>query len=129
MTDVRPVVHSSSRGRVLLIDDSRTARLMTSHVLQRAGFEVQQADSAIAAIAILKADTSFSCIISDVNMPNMSGLSFIKFASQLVDFRDVTMVVLSVEDSVTMREALLAAGASTILAKPLQVEALLEAVG
>jgi two-component system, chemotaxis family, sensor kinase CheA len=62
--------------RLLLVDDSAFFRGMLPPVLQVAGYEVATAASAQDALALLKAGQRFDVILSDLEMPGMSGLQF-----------------------------------------------------
>ena len=69
---------SSKMGkRILVVDDSSLVRLYYRHVLEKAGFEVEQAINGIEGMEkVLTQD--FDLAIVDVNMPRMDGLSFIR---------------------------------------------------
>jgi two-component system, chemotaxis family, chemotaxis protein CheY len=65
------------RIRILVVDDSSLVRLYYRDVLEKAGFEVEQAINGIEAIEKVQAQT-FNLIIVDVNMPKMDGFSFLR---------------------------------------------------
>lgn len=65
------------QGRVLFVDDSMFFRHMTGPFLRDAGYEVVEAASAIEALAMMEQDVkSFDIIVTDINMPGMSGFTF-----------------------------------------------------
>ena len=63
--------------RILTVDDSKTMRQMVSSTLRKAGFDVNEAEDGKKALTVLSAGR-FDLIITDLNMPNMDGISLIK---------------------------------------------------
>lgn len=60
--------------RILIVDDDGFAAEMTSAVLECAGYETVMVDSGVAAVEMLASDDNFAAIVSDMNMPFISGL-------------------------------------------------------
>ena len=60
--------------RVLAVDDSKTMRDMVCFTLRNAGFQVDEAEDGKAALGKL-GTAKFDLIITDLNMPNMDGIS------------------------------------------------------
>src|SRR6188768_3246104 len=71
----RPV--AGAKPRILVVDDSSLVRLYCRDVLERAGFEVEQAINGLEAMEKVTAAT-FDLVIVDVNMPRMDGMSFVR---------------------------------------------------
>lgn len=71
---VRPAELS---GRVLVVDDHRQARESMSDVLRQAGHYVQSVSSALEALKVLDRE-SFDVVITDLQMPGMTGLDFVR---------------------------------------------------
>ena len=71
----RPV--AGAKARILVVDDSSLVRLYCRDVLEKAGFEVEQAINGIEAMEKVLEQT-FDLVIVDVNMPRMDGFSFIR---------------------------------------------------
>ena len=65
------------RVRILVVDDSSLVRLYYRDVLEKAGFEVEQAINGIEAMEKVLAQP-FDLVIVDVNMPQMDGFSFLR---------------------------------------------------
>ena len=63
--------------RVLTVDDSSTILAMLHHTLSNAGFEVLQAEDGQQGLDVLK-NESVDVVITDINMPIMDGIEFIK---------------------------------------------------
>lgn len=68
------------KTRVLVVDDMMTMRKIVSKILREIGFTdiVEAADGNLAWEAVTTAQQPFGLIISDWNMPNSSGLEFLK---------------------------------------------------
>ena len=64
----------------LVVDDSRTILMSLSHVLKGAGYTVETAGDGVEAMAKLSGGLKPTVIITDLNMPRMDGLAFIRAA-------------------------------------------------
>ncbi len=67
------------QGRILVIDDDRSARTLLERVLQRAGHEVTLVDNAEAGLAALTGG-GFDLLITDKNLPGIDGLEVLRQA-------------------------------------------------
>jgi DNA-binding NtrC family response regulator len=67
----------AANGRVLVIDDHRQARESMSDVLRQAGYHVQCVSSALEALKLLDHE-SFDVVITDLQMPGMTGVDFVR---------------------------------------------------
>ena len=66
-------------GSVLVVDDQEDVRMVTQTMLTRMGFEVESCEDAEAAIEIVREHpTYFNVIVTDHNMPKITGLDLIK---------------------------------------------------
>jgi two-component system, NtrC family, sensor kinase len=61
---------------VLLVDDEESVRRALRKILERGGLSVAEASSAPDALTLVKSGSSFDAVVSDVLMPEMSGLAF-----------------------------------------------------
>lgn len=64
--------------RILVVDDDSLAGQMTGAVLEEAGHDVVLAEDAIAAAEILNADAAIEMVVSDMNMPMVSGIDLFR---------------------------------------------------
>src|SRR5260370_21748780 len=110
------VVHS----RILLVDDSRVVRDVIKVQLMGSGIEFIEATDGDQALRLLRHET-VDLIISDIQMPTMDGLTFVKRVRHHTrgEIRDVPIIRLTASKSPDQhaREGL-AAGASAFLQKP-----------
>jgi two-component system, chemotaxis family, chemotaxis protein CheY len=65
------------RIRILIVDDSSLVRLYYRNVLEKSGFQVEQAINGVEAIEKVQTQ-AFNLVIVDVNMPKMDGFSFLR---------------------------------------------------
>jgi two-component system chemotaxis response regulator CheY len=113
--------------RILTVDDSKTMRDMVSFTLRRAGFEVNEAEDGNKALTVLVAGR-FDLIITDLNMPNMDGISLIKNVRANAQHRGVPILILTTESDGAKKADGKAAGATGWLVKPFSPEKLVELV-
>jgi DNA-binding NtrC family response regulator len=66
-------------GRILVIDDDRSARMLLERVLTRAGHSVSLVDTAEEGLLRLKAEP-FDLLVTDKNLPGIDGLEVLKQA-------------------------------------------------
>jgi two-component system chemotaxis sensor kinase CheA len=71
--EMRPSAASQS---VLLVDDSAFFRNMLAPVLKAAGYRVRVAPNAQEGLAVLRSGQSFDVVLTDIEMPDMSGFEF-----------------------------------------------------
>jgi len=113
--------------KVLAIDDSRSVRQMISMTLGSAGFTVDEACDGADGYAKATAG-SYNAIITDLNMPNMNGLDFIRKYRAHPSSRGVPIIFLSTEsDEASKREAK-SAGAIGWIVKPFDQNQLIAAI-
>jgi len=116
---------------ILLVDDSPTIRSSVSFCLQNAGYRVTEASDGKDALQKLQfmenKSQSPALIITDINMPEMDGITFISKVKE-TGLKFLPILVLTTEAEESMIEKGRAAGISGWLLKPFQPEQLLWAV-
>ena len=110
---------------VLLVDDERFARTVYADYLRAAGYEVEVAADAEAALAIL-AQRKFDVLLTDVILPGSTGLDLLSNAKQADP--NLEVVVITALDKVDPAVRAMKSGASDYLVKPVTPEALQHAV-
>ncbi|RXJ72443.1 response regulator [Veronia nyctiphanis] len=111
--------------KILAADDSVSIRQMVSHTLKEAGYVVETANDGADALTKAKA-SQYDVIISDVNMPNMSGLEFVKEVRTVPQYKFTPILMLTTESSVEKKSMGKAAGATGWIVKPFNPETLLK---
>jgi DNA-binding NtrC family response regulator len=117
----RPSLDAEMVGRVLIVDDNVRARQSMVEVLAAAGHEVASSASAIEALKIVEQHT-FDVIITDLQMPGMDGLTFIRTLAERKVETQIVMVTAFA--SVTSAVEAMRHGAFDYIEKPFDVEQL-----
>lgn len=113
---------------ILLVDDSATILLSISNILTKAGYAVEKAANAELGLAKFKANTKVDLLISDLNMPGMNGIDFIKEVRKLPGYKFMPILFLTTESQQAKRAEAKAAGASGWLVKPATADDLLNTI-
>jgi len=111
---------------LLVVDDSRMVRKIISVSLRHEKrIKLYEAASGLEALdKLIEAD--FDLIFTDINMPNMDGLEFIKRCKEDEMFQHIPIIVITTEDGVEDRERALHLGATGYVTKPLNRDSIIE---
>jgi two-component system chemotaxis response regulator CheY len=112
---------------ILVVDDSSSMRQVVGMALKQAGHEVIEACDGKDALTKL-AGQRIHLVISDVNMPNMDGITFVREMKKNAAYRFVPVIMLTTEGSDEKKKAGQDAGAKAWVVKPFQPQQLLAAV-
>ena len=112
---------------ILIVDDSVSFRHVVSLALSGAGYDVIQACDGKDALSKLDG-RKLNLIVSDVNMPVMDGLSFVRAAKQLPAYKFTPIIMLTTEAGEDKKAEGKAAGVRAWVVKPFQPPVLLDAV-
>ncbi|HEX3527290.1 MAG TPA: response regulator [Thermoanaerobaculia bacterium] len=102
--------------RVLLVDDSLVTREMERRLLEDAGFKVSAASDADEALSQLS-ETSFDCVVTDIEMPGMDGFELTAQLRAMEHFAHLPIIVVSTRDRPEDRLRGLKVGADAYLTK------------
>lgn len=115
-------------AKLLIVDDSTMLRDMLNYALTEGGYtDVTEAVDGVDGLAKAKL-ASFDLIITDVNMPNMDGLTLIAELRKVPAYAKKPILVLTTERSDEMKAKGKAAGATGWIVKPFVPDQLLKAV-
>lgn len=112
---------------ILIVDDSATLRQVVSIALKGAGYDVIEACDGKDALGKLNGQ-KIHLIVSDVNMPNMDGITFVQEAKKLPAYKFTPIIMLTTEAGEDKKAAGQAAGAKAWVVKPFKPEQMLTAV-
>ena len=112
---------------IMIVDDSPSLRQVVSIALKGADYNVIEARDGQDAIGQLKGQ-KVHLIVSDVNMPNMDGISMVKAIKQLPSYKFTPIMMLTTESDTNKKMQGKTAGAKAWLVKPFQPPTLLDAV-
>jgi two-component system chemotaxis response regulator CheY len=113
--------------RILIVDDSSSMRTVAGIALRGAGYEVLEAGNGQEGLARLDGER-IHLIISDVNMPVMDGIEFLKEVKRHPNYRFTPVIMLTTEAGEDKKAAGRAAGAKAWIVKPFQPSVMLDAV-
>lgn len=112
---------------ILCVDDSASMRQMIKLTLSSGGYEVIEASDG--GDGLKKIDgKAVNLVITDLNMPGMDGLSFIRELRKLPSVKGVPILFLTTESDESKRAEAKAAGATAWITKPFQADRLVEIV-
>ena len=106
-------------------DDIRNVFALTSAHEQH-GMEVLHAESGKEGIELLKRSSDIEAVLMDVMMPGLDGLDTMRIIRQLERYREIPIVAVTAKAMMGDRDKCLAAGATDYVAKPVNIDLLLE---
>ncbi|WP_432698335.1 response regulator [Marinobacterium sp. YM272] len=112
---------------IMVVDDSASIRQVVGIALRGAGYDVIEACDGRDALSKLTGD-KIHLIISDVNMPNMDGITFVKELKQNPRYKFTPVIMLTTEAGKDKMAEGKAAGAKAWVVKPFQPPQMLDAV-
>lgn len=112
---------------IMIVEDSATMRQMVGFTLKRNGYEVIEAEDGNDALGKINGST-INMIITDLNMPNMDGLEFIRNVRQNPSCKYTPIIMLTTESQETKKSEGRAAGATGWIVKPFSPEQLMAVV-
>jgi two-component system chemotaxis response regulator CheY len=112
---------------IMVVDDSISIRQVVSLALKQAGYDVIEGVDGKDALAKLTGQ-KVNLIISDVNMPNMDGIAFVRELKTRPAYKFTPVLMLTTESQEDKKEQGKAAGARAWMVKPFKPDALLAAV-
>jgi two-component system, chemotaxis family, chemotaxis protein CheY len=114
--------------KILVVDDSAAIRQSITYILNQEGYETVEAKDGLEALGMLDTIDKLDCVITDVNMPNMDGITFIKKAREVPKFKFVPILVLTTESQGSKMNEGKEAGATGWIVKPFSTEKLMAVV-
>lgn len=105
---------------ILIVDDSKTIRNLVSFILKKEGYKVTMAEDGLDGLEKLYAADDIDLVISDINMPNMDGFTFIRTVREQEVYRNLPIVVLSTEGQEKDIKQGISLGANLYMVKPAQ---------
>jgi len=114
-------------ANILAVDDSASMRQMVSFTLKGAGHNVTEASDGQEALSLAESN-KYDLVLSDVNMPNMDGITLTKQLRALSNFKFTPILMLTTEAGLDKKQDGKAAGATGWIVKPFNPEQLLATI-
>ncbi len=112
---------------ILIVDGAASLQQVASIVLKGAGYELIEARDGSDALARLN-DHNIDLIISDVNMPKMDGIAFMRAVKSLPNQEFTPIIMLTTSSQESMRQEALGAGIKAWMVNPFDRDKLLDMV-
>jgi len=112
---------------IMVVDDSASLRQVVGIALKGAGYDVVEGCDGRDALTKLDG-RKVHLIISDVNMPNMDGITFVRAVKQMANYKFTPIIMLTTESQEGKKQEGQAAGAKAWVVKPFKPEQMLNAV-
>ena len=112
---------------ILIVDDSASLRQVVAIALRGGGYDVIEAFDGVDGLSKLNGQ-KIHLIISDVNMPNMDGITFVKAVKQNAAYKFTPIIMLTTESQEGKKMEGQASGAKAWVVKPFKPEQMLAAV-
>ena len=112
----------------LLVDDSFSIRQMLSFTLKDAGFDVIEGANGQEGLTAVQQAAKLDLIITDLNMPVMDGITFIREARKLPTSKYTPILMLTTETQAEKKQEGKAAGATGWVVKPFHPAKLLDVI-
>lgn len=109
---------AKSQARILVVEDSITTRQSLVLALQKAGYQVFQAQDGQDGIEQLQHLIGIDLVICDVEMPRMNGLEFLKHCQQLPTLAGIPIITLTSRNDEQYRSLAAQLGAAAYMTKP-----------
>ncbi|MEW6328279.1 MAG: chemotaxis response regulator CheY [Thermodesulfobacteriota bacterium] len=114
--------------RILVVDDFNTMRRIVKNILKQLGFEnVGEVENGQEALAVLK-NEKFDFVITDWNMPVMTGLDLLKAIKADAALKDIPVMMVTAEAQQQNIVEAVKSGASNYIVKPFTAEVLGEKI-
>lgn len=112
----------------LIVDDSLTMRQMVAFTLTNAGFTVIEAEDGKDAVKKVSGGVKMDIVVTDLNMPEMDGITLIKELRKMNTFKFTPILMLTTESTVEKKKEGKEAGATGWIVKPFNPDVLLKTI-
>ncbi len=114
-------------AHILAVDDQRVMRELVKSVLEGEGHQVLIAEDGVEAMSIAR-ENSFDLVLTDINMPNMNGISLVSKLRRLEAYASTPIIMLTTESADFKKDKAKRMGANGWLQKPFDPDRLIKAV-
>ncbi|MEN6317561.1 MAG: chemotaxis response regulator CheY [Syntrophaceae bacterium] len=121
-------MEGNKKIKILIVDDFATMRKVIRNLLKQAGYEnVAEAEDGVAALKLLKS-TKMDFVISDWNMPNMTGIELLRAVRSDGELKTMPFLMVTAESLKENVVEAVKAGVSNYIVKPFTAEVLGEKI-
>ena len=109
---------------VLVVDDSKTVRINLRKILLTDNFKVLEAENGLEALKALEDNENIQLVVSDLNMPEMDGMTFIREARLNEKTKEIPILIHTTETSKELKKEAKDLGVTAWIPKPIRKDAL-----
>lgn len=109
---------------VLVVDDSKTVRINLRKILLTDNFKVLEAENGLEALKVLEDNENIQLVVSDLNMPEMDGMTFIREARLNEKTKEIPILIHTTETSKELKKEAKDLGVTAWIPKPIRKDAL-----
>ena len=109
---------------VLVVDDSKTVRINLRKILLTDNFKVLEAENGLEALKVLEDNENIQLVVSDLNMPEMDGMTFIREARLNEKTKEIPILIHTTETSKELKKEAKDLGVTAWIPKPIGKDAL-----
>ena len=114
-------------SKALVVDDSKTIRIILGRILKELGYEVCEAGNGKEALKVMESQkAAVNLVLADWNMPEMNGLELLKQLRQDPDLASLKVIMVTTETELDHMVSALEAGANEYVMKPFTKDILKE---
>lgn len=110
--------------KVLVVDDSQTVRINLKKIFSTGKFVVLEASNGLEALKVLEDNKNIQLVVSDLNMPEMDGMTFIKETRLNHKTKDIPILIHTTETSQDLKKEAKELGVTAWIPKPIRKDAL-----
>ncbi len=114
--------------KILIVDDSKTMRMIIGRTLKELGHETREAGNGREAIAVLKGESDWGLVMADWNMPEMNGLEMVIAVKAEEVYKPLPIMMVTTETEMSNIQKAMDAGAAGFIMKPFKKEAIQEKI-
>ena len=115
-------------AKILVVDDSETVRSRLKTELEAVGHVVLEADNGVRGLQTIDSNHDTNIVISDVNMPEMDGITMCSRINEKPEFKDVHLFILTTEFDQDLKKKGKQAGVKLWITKPVKMPKLIEVI-
>jgi two-component system chemotaxis response regulator CheY len=104
--------------RALIIDDSKAMRKVLGRTMSNMGFEVDEVGNGEEAIVLLEQSSNTGIVLVDWNLPEMSGLDFVKAIRSTEQYDSVRLMMVTSDTDEDQMATAFQAGVDEYVTKP-----------
>ena len=115
-------------AKILVVDDSETVRNQLIQDLKKAGHHVIEAEDGVKGLQVLDSNQDTDIVISDINMPEMDGITMCSRINEQGNYKDIHLFVLTTEFDQELKTKGKGAGVKLWITKPVKMDKLITVI-